>query len=691
VSGFERFKEMLKSVMRLEGKVFQRSWVLALVAGALLALWPPGASAAPQPISPQVIAAIKSLNHLTRMASDAAARQKVYDLIADKGDARLIPAVKAYENGMLLLQDGHLLTFGPRVSLPGKGSVLPMIYALNGQPFLGPDGKPVYVARLDLSNAIRSPPRRERRTIDNLISMLTLLDPDSLLRIQSIRNAGARALRAFVGQDVQQDYREQLIACRKALGDVKGAAAALAAIDAALAEKRTTLLGPVPDASATNRVAAALQNLPNPSAAVTLTINTTSDYQSYLSTQQSALAELPLYAAALHRQLANHPDPQFVPVLRQSTAELDAVLGDHATRLKALAELGEIGTSDADNLLSKFASASHAFNDVPLDQAAQAALAKANRYQMEVAFLENTFEGLSLGSILVLIALGLSIIFGLMGVINMAQGEFMMVGAFTTYVVSVFFQQHLPNYFDWYPLAAIPAAFLVSGLVGWICEVLVIRHLYGRPLETLLATWGISLVLIQTARSIFGDTLFVTAPSWMEGGVTLAPDLVLPRDRLYIIFFCLMCVAGIYLLVRYTKLGLLLRATTQNRQMAASLGVATRRVDGMTFAIGAGLAGLAGVAVPIYNRINPEIGQDYIVDAFMVVVVGGVGTLGGAIFAGLGLGFLSKYLEPLLGHIPSLASGSSVYAEVLVLAMIIAFLQWRPSGLFPPRGRTADG
>ncbi|HUB25673.1 MAG TPA: urea ABC transporter permease subunit UrtB [Tepidisphaeraceae bacterium] len=676
----------------MDGTVIRRLLISGLLAAAFLGASPLIADAQPPaPIPQDLIDALKSLRHLSRPSSDAAARQQVYDLINQKGDARLIPALKAYENGLLILQDGRLLTFGDRLDVPGQGSVLPMIDALTGQAVLGADGKPVYVAHLDLSHAIRAPPRGERAIINNMLSTLALLDPDPVVRLQSIRSAGARALRAFVDEDIQANYRKQLLACRDALAGAKDAAPALAAIDSALAEKMTNVLQAVPDADATQKIADALQAISNPSGVVTLTINTTSDYQSYLTGQQTALDELPQYSAALHRQLDNHPDPQFLPTLEQAAAELDSVLGDRDTRMKALATLGSIGTSDADELLGKFAAASHALGDVALDNAAQSALARADRYQLEVAFLENTFAGLSLGSILVLIALGLSIIFGLMGVINMAQGEFMMVGAFTTYVVSVFFQRHFPAYFNWYPLAAIPAAFVVSGAVGWLCEAAVIRHLYGRPLETLLATWGISLILIQTARVIFGDTLFVTAPSWMEGGFQVMPDLTLPFDRVYIIIFCMICIAIMYYVVNFTKLGLLLRATTQNRQMAASLGVPTRRVDALTFAIGAGLAGLAGVAVPLYNRINPEIGQEYIVDSFMVVVVGGVGTLGGAVCAGLGLGFLNKYLEPLLEHVPSIASGASVIGKVIVLAIIIAFLQWRPAGIFPPKGRMADG
>ncbi|MBV8780953.1 MAG: urea ABC transporter permease subunit UrtB, partial [Phycisphaerae bacterium] len=277
-----------------------------------------------------------------------------------------------------------------------------------------------------------------------------------------------------------------------------------------------------------------------------------------------------------------------------------------------------------------------------------------------------------------------------MGVINMAHGEFMMVGAFTTYVVSEFFRAHLPTHYDWYPVLAIPAAFCVSGLAGLICELLVIRHLYGRPLETLLATWGIGMILIQAARVEFGDNLSVKPPSWIEGGIEVAPDLIFPLNRLYIVLFCGLCIGMVYFIVNRTKLGLLIRATTQNREMAAALGVATRHVDALTFALGTGLAGLAGVAVPLYNKINPSIGQEYIVDSFMVVVVGGVGKLAGAIIAGLGLGFANKYLEPLFQAVPALSSGASVLGKVMVLALVVVFLQYRPAGLFPPKGRNVD-
>jgi urea transport system permease protein len=295
---------------------------------------------------------------------------------------------------------------------------------------------------------------------------------------------------------------------------------------------------------------------------------------------------------------------------------------------------------------------------------------------------QHVFAGLSLASILILLALGLSIIFGLMRVINLAHGEFMMVGAYTVYVIAEGFKLYLPAaMFDAYYLAALPLAFVAAGAVGWLCEIAVIRHLYGRPIETLLATWGISLLLIQTARLVFGDTTSFTPPGWLQGGWAVAAGVVLPLNRVFIIVFCACCVAVVYYLVQRTQFGLLLRATTQDRPIAAAVGVPTRRIDGMTFGLGAGLAGLAGAVVPLYDKLNPNMGQGYIVDSFMVVVVGGVGKLAGAIVAGGGLGFLTKFVEPWL---------QAVYGKLAVLGIIILFLQWRPMGLFPDRGRLAE-
>ena len=254
-----------------------------------------------------------------------------------------------------------------------------------------------------------------------------------------------------------------------------------------------------------------------------------------------------------------------------------------------------------------------------------------------------------------------------------------MVGAYTTFIVSEIFKGWLPPAaFDYYFVVALPMAFLVAGSIGFLCEVIVIRHLYGRPMETLLATWGISLLLIQSVRVIFGDTSSLTPPGWLQGGWEIVPELVFPLNRVFIIVFCGAAIAVVYFLVSRTKFGLLLRATTQDREIAATLGVRTRRIDALTFSFGTGLAGLAGTAVPLFDKLNPNVGQGYIVDSFMVVVVGGVGKLLGVISAGAGLGFLTKYIEPWL---------EAVYGKVAVLGLIILFLQWRPSGLFPPKGR----
>ncbi|MDB5299795.1 MAG: Urea transporter permease subunit UrtB, partial [Phycisphaerales bacterium] len=642
--------------------------------------------------------------------ADAAGRQKTYTFLAEKGDARLIPALKAYKDGSLQLRDDRLVIFGDRLTVPGKGSVLPLVDALSGQNVLGPDGQPIYFAKVDLSKAIKAPPRMEKNAILELTSALSLLDPDPKARLTSIRDVSERAARALPDPADATRFLEETAKCSASLtsrlGGKPGADAAsairdaVAAMAAATSERPAGPASPAPSDAATAKVKSALRKVQDvlkqasPDAAADETIAPTlaaaGAYQDRLETRKKIADELPKTAAALRRQLDKDPNGPFASALHEAVASIDLVIGDSAARLAAAKALGGIGTSRAANLLRKAVEISGRSADSDLHAAASDALRSADRYQTEVHFVQNTFAGLSAGSILVLLALGLSIIFGLMGVINMAHGEFMMVGAFTTYVVAEAFKAHLPGAYDYYLLAAIPAAFIVAGAVGFVVEWLVIRHLYGRPLETLLATWGIGLFLIQAVRWKFGDTLSVTPPKWMEGGVEVAPDLVFPLNRVFIIGFCGLCIAVVYFMVNRTKLGLMLRATTQNREMAAALGVATRRVDGFTFALGAGLAGLAGVAVPLYNKINPSIGQEYIVDSFMVVVVGGVGKLAGAVWAGLGLGFLGKYIEPILGSVPWLASGASVIGKVLVLALIIIFLQRRPQGLFPPKGRVAD-
>ncbi len=384
----------------------------------------------------------------------------------------------------------------------------------------------------------------------------------------------------------------------------------------------------------------------------------------------------------LKDQLTSDDRVGLTTVLRESIARIELIHGDRHRKFSAVQTLGEIGSSSAGASLRKALQAAQRQGDQQLISQIQRSLVSVRRHQTFVRIFQHTFTGLSLGSILVLLALGLSIIFGLMGVINMAHGEFMMIGAFVTYMVGESFSRYLPSgLFDYYLIVAIPAAFLVAGAVGYVCELTVISRLYGRPLETLLATWGISLLLIQTVRVIFGDTIAAAPPSWLTGGWKVAHDIVLPANRLFIIALCAFCIVLVHWVVYRTKWGLILRATTQDRHTAASLGISTRWVDGFTFAFGTGLAGVTGCAVILFDKLNPGMGQSYIVDSFMVVVVGGVGNLAGAMVAGLGLGFMTKYIEPWL---------EAVYGKVAVLTLVVIFLQWRPSGLFPAKGRLAD-
>ena len=290
------------------------------------------------------------------------------------------------------------------------------------------------------------------------------------------------------------------------------------------------------------------------------------------------------------------------------------------------------------------------------------------------------FTSVSLGSILLLAALGLAITYGLMGVINMAHGELIMVGAYTTYVVQNLFKH--TNFFDWYLLAAVPASFIAAAVVGMALERLVIRWLYGRPLETLLATWGISLMLIQTVRTIFGaQNVQVENPAFMSGGMELLTGVVMPWSRIVIICFAGAVLVGMWLLLTKTRLGLFVRGVTQNRAMASCVGVPTARVDTWAFGLGSGIAGLAGCALSQIGNVGPDLGQSYIVDSFMVVVLGGVGQLAGTVYAALGLGFANKLLEAWQG---------AVLAKIAVLVFIIFFIQKRPQGMFALKGRALD-
>jgi urea transport system permease protein len=317
--------------------------------------------------------------------------------------------------------------------------------------------------------------------------------------------------------------------------------------------------------------------------------------------------------------------------------------------------------------------------DSAIGRLAQKALASIDQKIIWSGYIETLFFGLSLGSVLVLAAIGLAITFGVMGIINMAHGELIMLGAYTTYVIQLL----MPDHIGLSIMVAVPAAFVVSGLMGILIERSVIRFLYGRPLETLLATFGISLILQQLVRSIFSPlNRSVSTPEWMTGSLQLSPILSLTWNRLYIIIFCLIVFALLFVLLKKTRLGLQVRAVSQNRGMARAMGVRSSWVDAMTFGLGSGIAGVAGVALSQLTNVGPNLGQAYIIDSFMVVVFGGVGNLWGTLVAGLSLGVANKLLEPAAG---------AVLAKILVLVFIILFIQKFPRGLFPQKGRSAEG
>jgi urea transport system permease protein len=295
--------------------------------------------------------------------------------------------------------------------------------------------------------------------------------------------------------------------------------------------------------------------------------------------------------------------------------------------------------------------------------------------------VQNAWYGLSLGSVLLLAAIGLAITFGVMGVINMAHGEMVMIGAYCTFVVQEVIRTRYPGLFDYSLLIAVPLAFIVSGAIGILIERSIIRFLYGRPLETLLATWGLSLVLQQAVRTLFGPTnREVGNPSWMSGAFDLG-QITITYNRLWILCFTLAVFAILLLMLRFTSLGLQMRAVTQNRRMAASMGIATSRVDALTFGLGSGIAGIAGVALSQIDNVSPNLGQSYIIDSFMVVVFGGVGNLWGTLVGAFSLGIANKFLEPVAG---------AVLGKIAILVLIILFIQKRPRGLFALKGRAVE-
>ena len=393
-------------------------------------------------------------------------------------------------------------------------------------------------------------------------------------------------------------------------------------------------------------------------------------------------ARLPL----IEKALAKENDGEIQGILRMVAATAKLQSPDAAVRKQAVQALAGSSNANLIPILQKMTepNADGSYNE-PDVSVRVAAVETKNAIEHRLArneFIGNLFYGVSLGSVLLLTALGLAITFGLMGIINMAHGELLMIGAYTTYVVQMLFRKFLPGMFDAYLLVALPAAFIVAGAVGIALERTVIRWLYGRPLETLLATWGISLMLMQAVRTIFGaQNVEVSNPVWMSGGVTVLGTLVFPYSRIVIIFFSLAVVGGVWLILNKTRLGLFVRAVTQNRRMAGCTGVATGRVDMLTFGLGSGIAGLGGVALSQLGNVGPDLGQSYIVDSFMVVVLGGVGQLVGTVLAAIGLGEVNKFLEPVAG---------AVLAKIAVLVFIVIFIQRRPQGLFAQKGRSIE-
>jgi urea transport system permease protein len=388
----------------------------------------------------------------------------------------------------------------------------------------------------------------------------------------------------------------------------------------------------------------------------------------------------------LDRAMARETDAEIKGILALAAASLALKSSEPDQRARAARALSASDDPQVRQLLStmltKQRDGSYPEADENVRAAAQASLNEINARLRTTEFAAALFSGVSLGSILLLAALGLAITYGLMGIINMAHGEFLMIGAYATYVVQGIFRSYFPAAFDWYVVAALPVAFAVTALIGMALERGVLRWLYGRPLETLLTTWGVSLLLIQASRTIFGaQNVEVENPSWLSGGIALAGGTVLPFNRIVIILFALAVLAAVWLIINRTRMGLFVRGVTQNRAMASCTGVPTHRVDMLTFGLGSGVAGLGGVALSQIGNVGPDLGQGYIVDSFMVVVLGGVGQLAGTVIAAFGLGSIAKFLEPWSG---------AVLAKITVLIFIILFIQKRPQGLFALKGRSAE-
>ncbi len=391
---------------------------------------------------------------------------------------------------------------------------------------------------------------------------------------------------------------------------------------------------------------------------------------------RDAKAQGPVDAA-----LARETDPAVRTALGQARAAILATAGtgSDAERLAAIGVLRQRGDADALGPIDRMAAAPGAS---PAVRAAAAAAAASIRTTLALwQALQNCWYGVSLGSVLLLAAIGLAITFGVMGIINMAHGEMVMIGAYATYVAQQAIGSFAPGWLDASLLIAVPLAFLVAGTAGIAIERLIIRHLYGRPLETLLATWGVSLILQQAVRTMFGaDNRAVSAPSFMAGSFRLG-GLEVTSGRMWIVVFTILVFVALQLVLRATPFGLRMRAVTQNRRMASAMGISTGRIDALAFGLGSGIAGIAGVALSQIDNVSPNLGQGYIIDSFMVVVFGGVGNLWGTLVAAMTLGIANKFLEPLAG---------AVLAKIAILVFIVLFIQKRPRGLFALKGRSVE-
>ena len=383
--------------------------------------------------------------------------------------------------------------------------------------------------------------------------------------------------------------------------------------------------------------------------------------------------------ANIDKALEKETDPRVKKALAEARAAIILYSGDASAedKIAAIAVIRDRGDQDALGLIDGLPP------DVPA-AVRQAAASASTKIQGNLALwsaLQNAWYGLSLGSVLLLAAIGLAITFGVMGIINMAHGEMVMLGAYTTFVVQELIRTHNPALFDYSLVIAVPLAFLFAGAVGIAIERSIIRFLYGRPLETLLATWGLSLILQQAVRTIFGPTnKEVGNPSWMSGAFDLG-GITITYNRLWIICFTLAVFVALLGMLRFTRLGLEMRAVTQNRSMAAAMGIRTARIDALTFGLGSGIAGIAGVALSQIDNVSPNLGQGYIIDSFMVVVFGGVGNLWGTLVGAFTLGIANKFLEPYAG---------AVLGKIAILVLIILFIQKRPRGMFALKGRAVE-